>query len=104
MSNSVKSLSPVASTRCSIPISCRCLLPGGSVLGGLDSLPWRRLAEATPAELKGQAGRQLASLVADIVAGQGFSAVLAPTHLLKNATDKFFGADRVVSESTFAAT
>jgi hypothetical protein len=71
--------------------------PGGSVLGGLGSLPWRHFASATPTELTGRVGRELASSIADVVVSQGFSAVLAPTHLLRNATDKFFGADRAVA-------
>jgi hypothetical protein len=71
--------------------------PGGSVLGGLDGLPWRRFAGATPTQLIGQIGRELAASIADVVLSQGFSAVLAPTHLLRNATDKFFGANRAVA-------
>ncbi len=73
--------------------------PGGSVLAGLDNLKWRRYSDATPAQLRGQAGRELASVIADAVASLGFSAVLAPTHLLRDASDKFFGADRAVAAS-----
>jgi hypothetical protein len=72
--------------------------PGGSVLAGLDGLPWQRFAHVTPLELRGRVGRELAATIVDCVAGLGFSAVLAPTHLLNDASDKFFGADRAVAE------
>jgi hypothetical protein len=73
--------------------------PGGSVRAGLDALPWWRFADATPAELRGQVGRELAATIADSVADLGFSAVLAPTHLLGDASDKFFGADLSVARN-----
>jgi hypothetical protein len=71
--------------------------PGGSVLDGLQGLPWRRYADASPTELRGRVGRELAATIADCVADLGFSAVLAPTHLLCDPTDRFFGADRSVA-------
>jgi hypothetical protein len=70
---------------------------GGAVLAGLDTLPWRRFAQATASQLRGQAGRDLAATIADSVATLDFSAVLAPTHLLADARDPFFGADRTVT-------
>jgi hypothetical protein len=51
---------------------------GGTVLAGLDTFPWRRFAQATASQLRGQAGRDLAATVADSVATLDFSAVLAP--------------------------
>lgn len=71
--------------------------PGGSVLAGLDNLPWARFALASADELRGQTGRHLAAAIADAVAGGGFSAVLAPTHLLSSAREDHFGADRAVA-------
>lgn len=71
--------------------------PGGSVLAGLDGLPWRQFADATPVELRGRVGRELAATIADSVDDLGYSAVLAPTHLLSDANDKFLGADLSVA-------
>jgi hypothetical protein len=70
---------------------------GGAVLAGLDTLLWRRFAQATASQLRGQVGRELAATIADTVATLDFSAVLAPTHLLADARDPFFGADRTVA-------
>jgi hypothetical protein len=66
--------------------------PGGSILAGLADLPWARFAAASADELHRRTGRQLAAAIADAVADGGFSAVLAPTHLLSSGRDAFFGA------------
>lgn len=71
--------------------------PGGSILAGLADLPWARFAAASADELHGRTGRQLAAAIADAVADGGFSAVLAPTHLLSSGRDAFFGADCAVA-------
>lgn len=71
--------------------------PGGSVLAGLDGLPWAKYAEASATELRGLTGRRLASAVAAFVQEHGFTAVLAPTHLLSSATDDMFAADRAMA-------
>ena len=77
--------------------------PGGAVLPGLESVPWAKYASASPAELRGSAGRHLAAAIADFATSQDFSAVLAPTHLLASATDEMFAADRVVANELRAA-
>jgi hypothetical protein len=71
--------------------------PGGSVLSGLDSVPWVSFAGASAAELRGSVGRRLAEAIAGFVEEHGFSAVLAPTHLLLTASDEKFAADRAVA-------
>lgn len=71
--------------------------PGGSVLAGLAELPWRGFADASATELMGGRGQQLAAAVAAFVDDHGFTAVLAPTHLLSSPTDTMFGADRAVA-------
>jgi len=42
-------------------------------------------------------GRRLAAAIATFVEEHGFSAVLAPTHFLLNASEEMFGADRAVA-------
>jgi hypothetical protein len=71
--------------------------PGGSVLAGVGSLPWAPIVSATPGALRGAAGRNLAGMIADMVSAGSFSAVLAPTHLLEDAADGWFAADRAVA-------
>lgn len=73
--------------------------PGGYVLAGLNDVPWLRFANATPAQLGGHIGRELAASIADVVASDGYSAVLAPTHFLVDPMDKYFGADRAVASA-----
>lgn len=71
--------------------------PGGSVLSGLESLPWAKFATASPSELRGSAGRILAAAIADFASRLEFSAVLVPAHLLTSASDEMFAADRAVA-------
>jgi hypothetical protein len=71
--------------------------PGGSVLAGLDELPWTQFGSAGPRELRGKAGRQLATAIAEVVEELGFSAVLAPAHLIEGGSDPMFAADRAVA-------
>ena len=71
--------------------------PGGSVLAGLDSVPWVEFSTAGPADLRGHTGHRLAAAVADFTGRNSFSAVLAPSHLLRSASDDMFAADRAVT-------
>lgn len=71
--------------------------PGGSVLAGVGNLPWASFVSVSPSVLRGEAGRKLASLIVDMVSAGSFSAVLAPTHLLEGASDRWFAADRAVA-------
>jgi hypothetical protein len=71
--------------------------PGGSVLAGVGNLPWASMVALSPGTVRGEAGRKLASLIADMVSAGSFSAVLAPTHLLEDVSDGWFAADRAVA-------
>lgn len=73
--------------------------PGGIVLAGIAELPWASYVSADPASLRGPTGTKLASLIADRVSDGGFSAVLAPTHLLQEASDPWFAVDRAVASA-----
>ncbi len=71
--------------------------PGGVTLTGLAGVPWAAVASVEANDLRGRAGRQVASAIAEIVAADGFGAVLAPTHFLDDATSTVFAADRAVT-------
>ena len=57
-------------------------------------LPWAGSRLHSPADLRGQNGKQLARSIAEFVKQHGFSAVLAPTHYLRNGiSDPWFDTD-----------
>lgn len=69
-----------------------------TVRGALDErltgLAWARDGlPHSPGQLSGQTGERLCALIADEVAARGYSAVLAPTHLMRKVDDEWFGVD-----------
>lgn len=66
----------------------------GSEDARLAGLPWAGPAlPHGPSNLTGAGGELLAGLIADDVAKRRYTAVLAPTHLLRDVTDEWLGVD-----------
>jgi hypothetical protein len=59
----------------------------------LLTLGWAFAAEKQPHELMGAAGKETAQKIAEFVVAGGFSALLAPTHYLRNSDDAWIAAD-----------
>jgi hypothetical protein len=67
---------------------------GGSRTERRKQLPWAGTRMHTPAELRGQSGKRVVESIAEFVKQNGFSAVLAPTHYLRNGiSDPWFDTD-----------
>ena len=68
--------------------------PGGVAQGRVTELPWagQQLPHTTEL-LSGVAGEQLVEALADYVIRHKFSAVLAPTHYVRSATDSWLEVD-----------
>ena len=60
--------------------------PAGRLLTGLDAIRWSSIAGEGARGLRGPAGRQLVSMLADHVEENHFGSVLAPTHYLGGPT------------------
>ena len=68
--------------------------PGGVAQGRVTELPWAGQQQPHTTELlSGAAGEQLVEVLADYVVKHKFSAVLAPTHYLRSATDPWLEVD-----------
>ena len=69
----------------------------GSYSDGLGRLPWGLGRQSSLSDFQGREGRQRADDIAAFADARGFSAVLAPTHLIASANDPWFVADRLVA-------
>lgn len=78
-------------------------LPGSETRRQLEQLPWAPLARQPAAALAGDAGRELARLVAEHVVARKLPAVLSPTHFIQGIDDPAFAIDRHVASALRAA-
>lgn len=67
--------------------------PAGRLLTGLDAVRWSSIADQGEPALRGAAGRELVSMMADHVAENQFGSVLTPTHYLQGPADRRLGVD-----------
>lgn len=67
--------------------------PAGRLLSGLGDIPWSSVADQGEPGLRGAAGQELATKLADHVAKNRFSSLLVPTHYLHGTDDRWFEVD-----------
>lgn len=67
--------------------------PAGRTLSGLADVPWSWVADQGEPALRGAAGADLLSALAEHVADNGFTSLLAPTHYLEGASDRRLAID-----------
>ena len=79
------------------PKSHAAAFPGG-YSDGMGNLPWGLGRPATLSDYRGTAGQRRAEEIAGFVVEGGFTAVVAPTHLLTGPDDPWFAADRAVAQ------
>lgn len=65
----------------------------GGFTGSLGALPWGEDRPHRIDDFRGPAGRQRVASLADFVLDKGFTQVIAPTHLLQDASDPWLGRD-----------
>jgi len=67
--------------------------PAGRQLSGLHGVAWSSVADQGEFSLRGAEGEALVSLLADHIAANHFTSVLAPTHYLQGPADRQLGVD-----------
>jgi hypothetical protein len=75
------------------PCTVEMATPGGAERSSLRGLPWSSTAMPSPHVWSGDEGERVASAIAAFIQTHGFSAVLAPTHLILGASDPWFSVD-----------
>lgn len=69
------------------------LPPPGGYSEAIGKLPWGVGRPHTPEDFSGTSGRRLIAAIGDFALDQGFTQVLAPTHLLRSAEDEWVAVD-----------
>lgn len=73
--------------------------PGGFRRAGARDLPWASSGLHTPESLFGTPGENLCDALVEVVATEGFTAVLAPTHLIHSARDPWLDVDSDLTQA-----
>jgi hypothetical protein len=69
----------------------------GGFSESLGGLPWHSGRQSVLSDFKGLEGQRRAAAIAKFASDRGFSAVLAPTHIISGAEDPWFEADLSVA-------